>query len=353
LLDELDPGEDMQGPGFRERVEEMFNTMLAHENLVLNRGERQHILTCVLNEVLALGPLTPLMEDETIRWILVTGPERVFVDRGSGLEMTDVQFRDDDQVRRILDRLLAPLGQRLDERWPTYEARLPDGAHLTAFLDRISPEGTVLSIRKRRVQVPLTPANLVDQGVLTQEQMDLLQAYVADGKNILITGARQSGKTTLLNSLISTLPDNDFMITVETQEELQPRQVRTIRLVRPILDRIAYEEVPLVVLIKRALVLRPDHLIIGDLSGEEVVPLLHAMSQGQVVMACLCSDSDDEALSLLGNLYLQATNTAAPAAIRERLACIIHVTVHIAQTAKGCRVEHIREVTSESIRDSL
>src|SRR5919202_3282341 len=212
LLADLNPSLDMRGPQVRQVIEQLFNDILVEENVPLPRLERQRLFDAVVAELLAFGPIEPLLHDDTISEIMVNGPDQVWVERSGRLEETDVKFESDEHVRRIIDRIIAPLGRRCDEASPMVDARLPDGSRVNAIIPPLSLIGPVLTIRKFSRDL-LTMESLIRMGSITPEVANFLAACVGARLNVLISGGTGSGKTTLLNILSSYVPSSERIVT--------------------------------------------------------------------------------------------------------------------------------------------
>jgi len=224
LLAELDPKTDVSKTDeVRQTIEQMYDTMLAQENLVLSRNDRQRLLEQIVAEILGLGPIEPLLDDDSLTEIMVNGPNAVYVERAGRVEPTDIKFDDNDHVLRIIDRIVSPLGRRVDESQPFVDARLPDGSRVNAVIPPLSLIGPVLTIRKF-ARIPITPQKLVDLGSITPEVLEFLKACVQARLNMVISGGTGSGKTTTLNILSAFIPNEERILTIEGAAELQLQQ---------------------------------------------------------------------------------------------------------------------------------
>ena len=230
LIAELDPGMDISRTSeVRSTIEEMFEMILMEENIVLSRNERRRLFEQIVAEILGLGPLEPLLADEAITEIMVNGPKSIYVERAGRLERTNASFESDEHCMRIIDRIVAPLGRRVDESSPMVDARLPDGSRVNAVIPPISLVGPTVTIRKFS-KIPLTIQDLVNFGTITPEAVEFLRACVISRINVVISGGTGSGKTTLLNVLSGFIPSDERIITIENAAELQLRQEHVVTL---------------------------------------------------------------------------------------------------------------------------
>ncbi len=230
LIAELDPGMDISRTSeVRSTIEEMFEMILMEENIVLSRNERRRLFEQIVAEILGLGPLEPLLADEAITEIMVNGPKSIYVERAGRLERTNASFESDEHCMRIIDRIVAPLGRRVDESSPMVDARLPDGSRVNAVIPPISLVGPTVTIRKFS-KIPLTIQDLVNFGTITPEAVEFLRACVISRINVVISGGTGSGKTTLLNVLSGFIPGDERIITIENAAELQLRQEHVVTL---------------------------------------------------------------------------------------------------------------------------
>src|SRR5690554_2992067 len=229
LLAELDTTVDPRSPEVRATIEELFATILAEESIVLGRAERQRLFEAIVAEILGFGPLEPLLAEDNITEIMVNGPKNVYVERAGNISRTNVAFEDEEHVLRVLDRIVAPLGRRIDESSPTVDARLPDGSRVNAVIRPIALCGPTITIRKFSKR-PFTIEDLIRFGSMTPEIAEFLRACVIAKLNIVVSGGTGSGKTTLLNVLSGFIPNDERIITIENAAELQLRQEHVVSL---------------------------------------------------------------------------------------------------------------------------
>jgi len=230
LLSELDPSMDVsQTADVRRTIEELFENILAEEKIVLSRPERRRLFEQIVAEILGLGPLEPLLADESITEIMVNGAKQIYIERGGKLFRQPASFETDDHLMRIIDRIVAPLGRRIDESSPYVDARLSDGSRVNAIIPPISLVGPVLTIRKFS-KSPITVEQLIGYGTITEEAVEFLKACVIARINSIISGGTGSGKTTMLNVLSQYIPGDERIVTIENAAELQLRQEHVVTL---------------------------------------------------------------------------------------------------------------------------
>ncbi len=340
LLEDLGPGEAIdisKSDELRQRIDELFNTILTEENIVVARNERKRLYEQIVAELLGYGPLEPLLDDPTITEIMTVGHEKVYIERKGIIEQVPVHFESEEHLRRIIDRIVAPLGRRIDESSPTVDARLPDGSRVNAVIPPIAIDGPALTIRKFS-KVPLTVQNLIDYGTATVEVMEFLRACVIAGFNIIISGGTGSGKTTLLNILSGFIPSDERIVTIENAAELQLRQDHVVRLESRPPNIEGRGEVTIRDLVINSLRMRPDRIVVGEVRGGEALDLIQAMNTGHDgSMGTAHSNSPRDTLSRLETMCLMAGMELPVRAIREQIASAIHLIVHQDRLRDGSR----------------
>jgi pilus assembly protein CpaF len=280
LIAELDPRMDLSNAEeVRRTVEDTFNRVLEQEQIVLTRVERLRLFEAIAAEILGYGPIEPLLKDDTVSEVMVNGPRQVYVERRGKLELSGVQFQDDDHVMRVIDRIVSPLGRRIDESSPTVDARLPDGSRINAVIPPISLVGPVLTIRKFSKD-PLTIDDLVRFGTVTPEMVAFLKACVEARLNVVVAGGTGSGKTTTLNVLSSFIPEDERIITIENAAELQLRQEHVVTLESRPANIEGKGEVTIRDLVINSLRMRPERIVVGECRGGEALDMLQAMNTG-------------------------------------------------------------------------
>src|SRR5436190_17091766 len=277
LIAELDPKLDLtKTDEVRRNVEEIFSQILESENIILSRVERARLFEAVAAEILGFGPIEPLLKDNSIDEIMVNGPKLVYIERHGRIEKTNIHFQNDEHVMRVIDRIVAPLGRRIDESSPYVDARLPDGSRVNAVIPPLSLVGPILTIRKFRKN-PLSPADLVSNGTLTQDALDFLRATVRGRTNVIVVGGTGSGKTTLLNTLSSFISPRERIITIEDAAELRLQQVHVLTLESRPPNIEGTGAVAIRDLLRNSLRMRPDRIVVGECHGGEALDMLQAM----------------------------------------------------------------------------
>src|SRR5579885_691758 len=280
LIAELDPKIDLsQTAQVRRTIEDLFNLILDQQGIVLTRVDRMRLFEAIAAEILGLGPIEPLLKDDSVTEIMVNGPKQVYVEQGGKLYKTDIRFKDDDHVMRVIDRIISPLGRRCDESSPMVDARLPDGSRVTAIIPPLSLIGPVITIRKFSKN-PLTPDDLINFGTLTEDMVAFLKACVEARLNIVVSGGTGSGKTTLLNILSGFIPEDERIVTIEDSAELQLRQDHVVTLQSRPANVEGKGRVSIRDLVINALRMRPERIVVGECRGPEALDMLQAMNTG-------------------------------------------------------------------------
>lgn len=347
LLAELDPTMDITRVGeVRNTIQDLFEQVLAEENIVLTRQERHRLFEQIAAEILGFGPLQPLLEDETITEIMVNGAKNIYIERAGKIHRMPITFESDEHVMRIIDRIVAPLGRRIDESSPYVDARLPDGSRVNAIIPPISLVGPVLTIRKF-AKNPITLEQLIEYGTLTEETIEFLRACVIARLNIMISGGTGSGKTTLLNVLSQFIPDDERIVTIENAAELQLRQEHVVTLESRPPNIEAKGEVTIRQLVINSLRMRPDRIIVGEIRDEAALDMLQAMNTGHDgSMTTAHSNSPRDSLARIETMVMMAGMELPVRAIREQVASAIDLVVHQERMRDGDRkVVQITEVS--------
>jgi pilus assembly protein CpaF len=346
LIAELDPRMDLgNAEEVRKSVEETFSSVLEAEGITLTRVERLRLFEAISAEILGYGPIEPLLKDPTINEIMVNGPKQVYVERQGKLELTDITFQDDDHVMRVIDRIVSPLGRRIDESSPTVDARLPDGSRVNAVIPPIALNGPCLTIRKFSKD-PLTVEDLIRFGTFTAEMATFLKACVEARLNIVVSGGTGSGKTTMLNVLSSFIPADERIITIENAAELQLRQEHVVRLESRPPNIEGKGEITIRDLVINALRMRPERIVVGECRGGEALDMLQAMNTGHDgSMTTAHANSPRDCLSRLETMCLMAGMDLPVRAIREQIASAIDLIVQQERLKDGSRkIVNITEV---------
>jgi pilus assembly protein CpaF len=347
LLAELDPSTDVTRTAeVRRTIQELFEQILTEENIVLSRPERARLFEQIAAEILGFGPLQPLLEDDSITEIMVNGAKNVYIERRGKLHRVPVTFENNDHVLRIIDRIVAPLGRRIDEASPYVDARLPDGSRVNAVISPISLVGPVLTIRKFGT-TPITLEQMMQWGTITQEAMHFLKACVESRLNIVISGGTGSGKTTFLNVLSHFIPDDERILTIENAAELQLRQEHVVTLESRPSNIEGRGEVTIRQLVINALRMRPDRIIVGEIRDEAALDMLQAMNTGHDgSLTTLHSNGPRDTLARLETMVLMAGMELPSRAVREQVASAINLIVHQERMRDGTRrVVSISEIS--------
>ena len=329
-----------------EQVGALALRLLAEDGPALTGRQRDALVQSVVHELTGLGPLEPLLEDETVSEIMVNGPDHVYVERRGRLARTPVVFDDEAHLRRIIERILAPLGRRADESSPLCDGRLADGSRINVILPPLAVHGPVLTIRKF-ARHPLTAADLVRLGTLTSQAADFLRAAVAGRLNILVSGGTGSGKTTTLNVLSSFIPDGERILTIEDAAELQLQQAHVVTLESRPPNIEGRGEITIRQLVRNALRMRPDRIILGEVRGAEALDLLMALNTGHDgSLSTVHANGPRDALARLETMVLMAGTELPLRAVREQVASALHLVLHQERARDGSRrVTHISEIT--------
>jgi pilus assembly protein CpaF len=346
LLAELDPSIDISQVGVvRNTIRDLFEQILAEENIVLSRQEKHRLFEQIAAEILGFGPLQNLLEDETITEVMVNGAKNIYIERGGKISRVPVSFESDEHVMRIIDRIVAPLGRRIDESSPYVDARLPDGSRVNAVIPPISLVGPTLTIRKFSKN-PITIEQLIKFGSITPEALQFLKACVEARLNIVISGGTGSGKTTLLNILSTFIPSDERILTIENAAELQLRQEHVVTLESRPPNIEGRGEVTIQQLVVNSLRMRPDRIIVGEIRDEASLDMLQAMNTGHDgSMTTAHSNGPRDTLSRIETMALMGGMDLPIRAIREQIASAIDLVCHQERMRDGTRkVVNITEV---------
>jgi pilus assembly protein CpaF len=347
LLAELDPSMDITHVSeVRNTIQELFEQVLAEENIVLSRPERQRLFEQISAEILGYGPIQALLEDDTITEVMVNGAKNIYIERAGKIVRVPVAFESDDHVLRIIDRIVAPLGRRIDESSPYVDARLPDGSRVNAVIPPISLVGPVLTVRKF-ARNPITLEQLIEYGTITPESLQFLKACVESRLNLVISGGTGSGKTTLLNILSQFIPSDERIVTVENAAELQLRQEHVVTLESRPPNIEGRGEVTIRQLVTNCLRMRPDRIIVGEIRDEAALDMLQAMNTGHDgSMTTAHSNSPRDTLARLETMVMMAGMELPVRAIREQVSSAIDLICHEERLRDGTRkIVNITEVS--------
>lgn len=346
LVAELDPAMDVSRTDeVRRTIQDMYEQILSQENIILSRIERERLFEGIVAEILGFGPLEILLADEDISEIMVNGPEKVFIEKKGKLTLAPTIFENDEHVMRVIDRIVSPLGRRIDESSPYVDARLPDGSRVNAIIPPLALNGPTLTIRKFEKD-PLTIDDLVRFGSMSTETAEFLRACVIGRLNIVVSGGTGSGKTTLLNVLSSFIPDDERIITVENAAELQLRQEHVVTLESRPPNIEGKGEVSIQDLVINTLRMRPDRVVVGECRGGETLDMLQAMNTGHDgSLTTAHANSPRDMLSRLETMCLMAGMDLPVRAIREQIASAVDLIVQQSRLRDGSRkVINVTEV---------
>jgi len=329
-LDELKP-----------QLQTLVERLIVEENIPINEDERMRLVQDIQHELLGLGPIEPLFADPTISDILVNTYRQVYVERNGKLELTPITFRDNAHVLKIIDKIVSSTGRRIDESSPMVDARLPDGSRVNAAIPPVALDGPILSIRRFSV-VPYTMKDLVNFKTLTPSMSDLLEGIVKGRLSMLISGGTGTGKTTLLNVLSGFIPATERIITIEDAAELQLQQPHVVRLETRPPNIEGKGEIPPRALVRNALRMRPDRIIVGEVRGGEVLDMLQAMNTGHEGSL----NSPRDSITRLENMMGMAGLALPPKVVRQQIGSALHAIIQVERLSDGKRkITSIQEIT--------
>jgi pilus assembly protein CpaF len=327
-------------------VSRLAEDMLHVENAPLSTPERDRLVNEVRHELFGLGPLEPLLADPTISDILVNSPKRVYVERGGKLEVADVEFKDDEHLMRVIERIVSSVGRRIDEAAPMVDARLQDGSRVNAIIPPLALDGPTLSIR-RFGSDPLRMHMLIEKGALTKEMAEMFEMCVKARLNVLISGGTGAGKTTLLNALSAYIPEDERILTIEDSAELQLQQPHIVRLETRPPNIEGRGEVTQRDLVKNALRMRPDRIVIGEVRGGEAIDMLQAMNTGHDgSLTTVHANTPRDAVARLETMIQMTGMRLSDRAMRQQIASALDVVIQAARLSDGSRrITSISEIT--------
>lgn len=327
-------------------VTEYVNNSIEQESLPLTRPERKRLVEDLLYEVLGLGPLSPLMTDSTVSDILVNGPHSIYIERHGLLELTEINFHDNNHLMLTIERILSRVGRRVDESSPMADARLADGSRVNVIIPPLALNGPVMSIRRFMRNI-LDIRELVSHGALSHEAAEFLKLAVEAQLNIVVSGGTGSGKTTMLNCLSQFIGEGERVLTIEDTAELQLNQQHVVRLESRPQNTEGKGQVSIRDLVKNALRMRPDRIIVGEVRGAEALDMLQAMNTGHDgSLATLHSNSPRDTLARMETMMLMAELDLPQRVLREQIGSALHLIVHVNRYSDGSRkIANITEVT--------
>ncbi|WP_328529327.1 CpaF family protein [Nocardioides sp. NBC_00368] len=349
LLEELGPSlyaDHLAEDELAQRVRVTVKSVLEREDTPLTAADRIRLAEEVANEILGHGPLEPLLRDPGITEIMVNGPDRIYVERAGRLSTVPAAFADEDHLRRVIDKIVARVGRRVDEASPMVDARLADGSRVNAVVSPIALDGSSLTIRKFSAD-PFSVADLIRFGTMTRPVADLLSACVRGRLNIIVSGGTGSGKTTTLNVLSSFLPHDERIVTIEDAAELQLRQDHVVRLESRPSNIEGRGEITIRSLVRNALRMRPERIVVGEVRDGAALDMLQAMNTGHDgSLTTVHANSPRDSASRLETMVLMAGIDLPSRAIREQIASGIDLIIQQARLKDGTRrITHITEVT--------
>ena len=338
-LEALSPAE------LARHVGALISVVAEEARIPLGQRTREAAQSDILDELIAYGPIQPFLDDPSITEVMVNGANDVYIERLGRIEKTSARFHDDDHVQRVIERIVTPIGRRIDESSPMVDARLPDGSRVNAIIPPLAIHGPCITIRKFSRE-PYTPANLIGFGTLTQEVSDFAQACVVGKLNTIISGGTGSGKTTTLNALSSFIPHSERVITIEDAAELQLQQPHVISLESRPPNLEGQGQVTIQQLVRNSLRMRPDRIIVGECRGGEALDMIQAMNTGhQGSLSTIHSNSTRDMLSRLETMVLMAGTDLPSRAIREQISAAVDLVIHQSRLRDGTRrVVQVSEV---------
>jgi pilus assembly protein CpaF len=327
-------------------VSRLAESVLLQEAMPLSANERERLVNDVQHELFGLGPLEPLLKDQTISDILVNSHNTIYIERRGKLEATDVTFKDDEHLMRVIERIVSSVGRRIDESSPMVDARLQDGSRVNAIIPPLSIDGPVLSIRRFGSE-PLRMNALIENKALTRDIADMLQMCVNARLNVLISGGTGAGKTTLLNALSAYIPEDERIVTIEDSAELQLQQPHVVRLETRPPNIEGKGEVTQRELVKNALRMRPDRIVIGEVRGGEAIDMLQAMNTGHDgSLTTIHANTPRDALARLETMIQMTGMRLSDRAMRQQIASALDLVVQVARLSDGSRrITSISEIT--------
>ena len=327
----------MDSDQLRSIIEEGFNQVLEDEKIFYNHSTREQVLKWVIADIVGYGPIEPLLEDSEITEIMVNGYDEVFIERFGLIEPTSVKFENNAHLMRVIDRIVSPIGRRVDEMSPMVDARLPNGFRINATIPPLSLDGPLLTVRKFAIR-PFTVQDLIANGTMTIALADFLKGCVEARVNIVISGGTGTGKTTFLNVLSSFIPARERVITIEDTAELQLHQVHVIRLEKRPPNIEGKGEITIRQLVVNALRMRPDRIVMGECRSGEALDMLQAMNTGHDgSMTTVHSNTPRDTLRRIETMVLMAGMELPLKAIREQVASSIELIIHLERLIDGTR----------------
>jgi pilus assembly protein CpaF len=346
IINGLDPRVDLKDEkAVKGTIEEMFNRFLEEDGVTITRPERLRMLEQIYHEILGFGPIQPLLDDESVTEVMVNGPYKVYVERKGKVQSAEITFQSDEHVMRIIERIIAPIGRRVDESKPMEDARLPDGSRVNIIIPPLALNGPVITIRKfpkYRISVD----DYIRFGTATPEMMEFLRACVEARLNVFISGGTGSGKTTLLNILSGFIPPDERIVTIEDAAELKLQQEHVVRLESRPSNIEGRGAVTILDLVRNSLRMRPERIVVGECRGGEALAMLQAMNTGHDgSLSTGHANSPRDMVARLETMCLMAGVELPQRAIREQIASAVDLIVQISRLKDGSRkITNITEI---------
>jgi len=330
----------------RSEINALVSVIVDEENIPINQSERKSLAQDIENEMFGLGPLEALLTDDSISDILVNGAKQIYVERRGKLELTNITFQDNTHLQNIIERIVSRVGRRIDESSPMVDARLADGSRVNAIIPPLALDGPMLSIRRFSVS-PLMASDLIRYGSMTNEMSQLISAISKSKINAVISGGTGSGKTTLLNLISGFIPNDERVVTIEDAAELRLQQPHVCRLETRPPNIEGKGEVSQRALVKNALRMRPDRIVLGEVRGEEALDMLQAMNTGhEGSFATIHANTPRDAIARMENMVSMAGATLSQFAIRQQISSAVNIIIQATRLADGTRkVVSIQEIT--------
>ncbi|MGB4589585.1 MAG: CpaF family protein [Clostridiaceae bacterium] len=349
IIDEIIVSPDINDPqqkkNIMDQVSEKLNEILNQNRKHLSLVDKQKVIKSVVDEIFGYGPITALLEDPTVTEIMVNGPDNIFIERFGKLELTDKRFRDDRHVLHTIDKIISPLGRRVDESSPMVDARLPDGSRVNIIIPPLSIKGPVITIRKFAAD-PYDLEDLISFGTLTMDMAKLLRASVRGRINIIVSGGTGSGKTTFLNVVSGFIPDDERIVTIEDAAELQLQQRHVLTLESRPSNIEGKGKVEIRDLVVNSLRMRPDRIVVGEVRSGEALDMLQAMNTGHDgSLTTIHANTPRDTLSRLETMVMMSGMELPSRAIREQITSAINLIVQVSRFTDGTRkVTKITEI---------
>ena len=343
---ELDTNlEARRTPRTLQILSDKFLALYHRSNLQLDENQQKQLCELVINEIVGYGPIQAALDDPTVSEVMVNGPTQTYIEQKGKLLLTDIKFDDDDHVMRVIDRIIRPLGRRVDRKTPMVDARLPDGSRVNAIIPPTALNGPTITIRKFPAK-RIGPQDLINFGSVTPQMLELLKACVVGRLNVVVSGGTGSGKTTLLNVLSSFIPDDERIVTIEDAAELQLQQSHVVRLEAKPPEFDGTGQVTIRDLVKNSLRMRPERIVIGECRGAEALDMLQAMNTGHDgSLTTLHANTPREATSRLETLVLMTGLDLPVRVVREQIAGAIDLIIQQSRLSDGARkVTYVTEV---------